>query len=112
MTTSNTNNDRPTINYSRLLNKLKAEVPETTPKKPRIEKTFFPTEAQRRLLDVCGYKEFLNPPGFKTVREVNQFVTEHVDFRKEFEKKLGDMPCPSILYFMSRIPQLFLTLIA
>ena len=112
MTTSSTNNERPAINYSRLLSKLKAKVPDTTPKKPRIEKTFYPTEAQRRLLDVCGYKEFLNPPGFGTVREVNEFVTEHADFRKEFEKTHGGMPCPGILYFMSRISQLFLTLLA
>ena len=104
MVTSNTNNDRPTINYSRLLTKLKAEVPETTPKKPRIEKTFFPTEAQSRLLDVCGYKDFLNPPGFGTVREVNQFVTEHADHIKEFEKKHDNMPYPGIVHFMSRIP--------
>ena len=82
MVASNINNNRPTINYSRLLTKLKAEVPETTPKKPHIEKTFFPTEAQRRLLNVCGYKDFLNPPGFGTVWEVNQFVTEHADHTK------------------------------
>ena len=79
MVAYNTNNDRPTINYFRLLTKLKAEVSEMTSKKPRIEKTLFPTEAQRRLLDVCGYKDFLNPPGFETVREVNQFVTEHTE---------------------------------
>ena len=104
MVASNTNNDRPTINYSRLLTKLKAEVPETTPKKSRIEKTFFPTKTQRRFLDVCKYKDFLNPPCFGTVREVNQFVTEHADHRIKFEKKHGGMPCPNMVHFMSHIP--------
>ena len=100
MVASNKNNERAAINYSRLLSKLKAEVPETAPKKPKIEKQFFPTEAQRRLLDICGYKDFLNPPGFGSVREVNEFVTEHADYRKEFEKKHGGMPCPGTVHVM------------
>ena len=112
MMASNTNNDLPTINYSRLLTKLKAELPETTPKKTRIEKKLFPTEAQRRLLDVCGYQDFLNPPGFDTIWKVNQFVTEHAEYIKEFEKKHGGMPCPCIVHFMSRIQWLFSTLTA
>ena len=102
MVASNTNNDLPMINYSRLLTKLKVELPKTTPKKTRIEKKLFPTEAQRRLLDVCGYKYFLNPLDFDTVREVNKFVTEHAEYRKEIEKKHGGMSCPSIVHFMSR----------
>ena len=87
------------INYSRLLNKLKAEVPDTTPKKSRIEKTFYPTEAQRQFLDVCGYKEFLNPPGFGTAREVNQFVTEHADFRKNLRRSM--VTCHVQVYYTS-----------
>jgi hypothetical protein len=47
MVASNANNDRPAINFSRLLTKLKAELPETTPKKPCIAKKLYPTEAQR-----------------------------------------------------------------
>ena len=81
MVAYNINDDRPTINYSRLLTKLKAEVPETTSKKSRIEKTLFPTEAQRRLLDVYWYKDFLIPPCFGIVKEVNQFVKEHANHK-------------------------------
>jgi hypothetical protein len=96
MVASNANSHRHAINFSRLLTKLKAELPETTPKKPRIAKKFYPTEAQCRLLDVCGYKNFLNPSGFDSVREVHQFVTEHADYKNEFERKHSDMPCPGI----------------
>ena len=103
MEAPNTNNERPTINYSRLLTKSKAELPKTTPKKPRIEKKFFPTQAYHRLMDICGNKDFLNFPGFDTVREANQFITEHAEQRKEFEKKHGDMLCLGIVHFMSRI---------
>ena len=68
MVASNTNNGRPAINYSRLLTKLKTALPETTPKKPRVM-NFFSNEAQRRLLDICAYKNFLNPPSFDTVKK-------------------------------------------
>jgi hypothetical protein len=95
MVASNANSHRPAINFSQLLTKLKVELPET-PKKPRIAKKFYPTEAQRRLLDVCGYKNFFNTPGFDSVREVNLFVAEHADYRNEFEKKYGAMPCPGM----------------
>lgn len=108
---SNTNSDRPAINFFRLLTKLKAELPERTPKKPRGEKKLYFTEAQRRLLDVCGYKDFINLLGFNSVREVNQFVSEYADYRKKFEKIHGDMPCPG-MHFMSRIHWLILILIA
>jgi hypothetical protein len=80
---------------------LQTELPETTPNKSRIAKKFYPTEAQRRLLDVCGYKDFLNPPGFDSVGEVNQFVTEHADYRNELGEKHGDMSC-SCMHSMSR----------
>ena len=83
MVASNANSDRPAINYSHLLTKLKAELPESTPKKSCSAKRFYPTETQRWLLDVCGYKFFLNSPGFDTVKEVNQFVTEHAKYRKK-----------------------------
>jgi hypothetical protein len=59
MVASNANNDCPAINFSRLLTKLKAELSKTTSKKPRSAKKMYFTEAQRRLLDVCGYKNFL-----------------------------------------------------
>ena len=84
MVANNANNGRATINYSRLLTKLKAELSEISPNKPRNVKKFHPTEAQRRLLDVCGYKNFLNPPDFESMREVNEFITEHAEHRKVF----------------------------
>ena len=37
---------RHAINYSRLLTTLKAELPETVPKKPRNAKKNYPTKAQ------------------------------------------------------------------
>ena len=107
---SNANNNRSTINYFQLLTKLKAELPETSPKKPRNTKKFYPTEVQRRLLDVCGYKNFLNPLGFESVREVNQFVTEHAEYRKDFEKMHGDLPYLGI-QLMFHIHSLFQTLL-
>ena len=110
MVASNANNNRPTINYSRLLTKLKAELPETSPKKPRNTKKFYSTEAQRRLLDVCGYKISLNPPDFESVWEVNQFVTKHTEHRKDFEKMYGGLPCPG-MQLMCHIHSLFRTLL-
>ena len=106
----NANNGRTAINYSRLLTKLKVELPDTNPKKPRNGKKFYPTEVQRRLLDVCEYKNFLNPPGFDNVREVNQFVTEYAQYQKDFEKIHGDSPCLS-MQLMFRIHSLFRTLL-
>ena len=106
MVAINRNNIRAAINYSRFLTKPKAEMPETSPKKQRTVKTFYPTEAQRRLLDVCGYKNFLNPPGFETVREVNEFVTEYAERRKDFEKMHGHLPCPG-MQLMFHIHSLF-----
>ena len=93
MVASNANSGRAAINYSHLLIKLKIEFLKTSPKKPRNVKTFYPTEAQRRLLDVCGYKNFLNPHGFESVQEVNEFVTKYAEHRKDFEKMHGDLSC-------------------
>ena len=76
-------------------------MPKTTPKKPRNEKTFILRKVQRRLIDVYGYKNFLNPPSVRIVREVNQFVTEHADHNFFFEKKHSDMPCPGIVHLES-----------
>ena len=96
------NNGHNAINYFRLLTKLKADLPETIPKKPRNANKFYPSEEQRRLLDVCSFKVFLEPHGFDIVREVNQFVTEYVEYRKDFGRILGGLLCPG-MYLMSRI---------
>ena len=39
-----------------------------------------------------------------TVKEANQFVTEYTDHGIKFEKRHGNMSCPCIVHFMSRIP--------
>jgi hypothetical protein len=61
------------INYASLLTKLKADLPESEPepKKRRRSSTsyFYPTEAQNHMLDICGYKDFTNPPIFDTIKK-------------------------------------------
>ena len=44
MVAAHANNGRPTINYSHMLIKLKADLREPVPKKPRNAKTLYPTE--------------------------------------------------------------------
>ena len=101
MVAANANSGRPAINYSRLFTKLKADLPETIQKKLHNgRKKFYPSETQQQLLDVCNYKDFLTH--LVSVREVNQFVTEHADYRKEFEKIHGGLSCPG-MYLTSRI---------
>jgi hypothetical protein len=84
------------INYVSLLTKLKANLPEPEPKKRRRSSTtsFYPTEAQNRMLDVCGYKDFTNPPTFDTIKEANAFVTKYADNKKAFKNRYGSEPCP------------------
>ena len=84
------------IDYTSLLTKLKAELPERAPKKPKIERTSYPSEAQKRLMNVCGFIDFLNPPGFSSLTEVNESVTNFVTKRLKFEKEHKCMPCPDI----------------
>ena len=59
----------------------------------KIEKTFYSNEAQCRLLNVCGFIEYLNPPGFSTVAEVNDFMTTYVNKRNDFKREHKSMPC-------------------
>jgi hypothetical protein len=75
------------INYTTLLTKLKVELLERAAKKPKIERTFYPSEAQSRLLNVCGFIDFLNPPRFSSLTKVTEFVTNFVNKRNEFEKE-------------------------
>ena len=102
MVAANANSGRPAIIYSRLLTKLKAVCRKKFKRIHAMENKFYPSETQRQLLDVCSYKDFFNPLGFETVREVNQFVTKHVDYQKEFEKIYGGLRCPGV-YLTSRI---------
>ena len=62
----------------------------------KIEKTFYPNEAQCRMLNVCGFIDYLNPPRFSTVAKVNNFVTTCVNKQNDFEKEHKNMPCPSM----------------
>lgn len=57
------------------------------PKKPKVEKTYQPTEVQWKLLDVCKFKDFKTSPTFKFVSEVNQFVIEYADKKTTFLQK-------------------------
>ena len=67
------------INYTSFVAKLKAKLPERPVKKPKIKRTFYSSEAQKRLSNVWGFIEFLNPLGFFWLVEVNEFVTNYVD---------------------------------
>ena len=86
------------IIYASMLTKLKADLPEPEPepkKRGRFSATsFYPTEAQNRMLDVCGYKDFTNPPTFDTIKETNAFVTKYTDYKKAFNNRYGSDPCP------------------
>ena len=85
------------INYASLLTKLKADLPksELEPKNRRRSSTiyFYPTEAQNRMLDVCGYKYFTNPSAFDTIKETNTFVTKYADNKEAFEDRYGSESC-------------------
>ena len=86
------------MNYASMLTKLNVDLPEREPepkKRVRFSTTsFYPTEAQNRLLDVCSYKDFTNPPAFDTIKEANAFVTKYADNKKAFKDRYGSEPCP------------------
>ncbi len=90
-------NAKTKLNYGALLCKFKTELTQNSasePKKPKVEKTYQPTEAQWKLLNVCGFRDFKTPPTFKSVPEVNEFVTEYADKKTTFLQKHGALPCP------------------
>ena len=68
-------------------------------KKPKVEKTFYLNEAQKRLLNVCGFVDFLYPPGFSSLAEVNEFVTNFINKRTTFENEHKTLPCPGMCHF-------------
>ena len=68
-------------------------------KKPKVEKIFYSSEAQNRLLNVCGFIDFLNPPGFSLVVEANEFVINFVNKCTTFENELKTSPCPGMYHF-------------
>ena len=103
--------DKTKINFTSLLTQLKAELPARPINKPKVEKIFYTTEAQKRLLNVCGFIDFLNPPWFSSAAEVNEFVTNFVNKRTAFENEHKTLPCPGMYHFEGFFFFLFLTLI-
>jgi hypothetical protein len=84
------------VNYGMLLCKLKTKLTHneaSEPKKPKVKKTYQPTEVQQKLLDVCGFRNFKTPPTFKFVLEVNQFAIKYVDKKTTFLQKHNAFPC-------------------
>jgi uncharacterized radical SAM superfamily Fe-S cluster-containing enzyme len=45
------------------------------------------------LLNVCGFIDFLNPPWFLSLAEVNEIVINYVNKRNEFENEHKSLPC-------------------
>ena len=94
----NTSNN---INYKLLLTKSEVELPERALKKLKIKKTFYPSEAQKQLLNTCSFINFLNQPGFASLVEVNEFVIKFVNKRTEFEKNHKSLPYPGVCQILS-----------
>lgn len=97
-TIMNTSNN---INYILLLTKSEVELPERALKKPKIKKTFYPSEAQKQLLNICNFINFSNQPGFASLVEVNEFVIKFVNKRTEFEKNHKSLPYPGVCQILS-----------
>jgi hypothetical protein len=58
------------VNCGTLLCELKIELTHNAtsePKKPKVENTYQPTKAQRKLFDVCIFRDFKTLPNFKYV---------------------------------------------
>jgi hypothetical protein len=65
----------------------------------RDEQTYFPTQSQLWLLDVCGYKEYNKPPSINSSIEVYQFVNTHFTKKNQIFEVHGKMPIPSLSIF-------------
>ena len=48
---------------------------------------------------MCGFIDFLNPPRFSSLAEVNEFVTNFVNKRIIFENEHKTSICPSMYHF-------------
>lgn len=66
------------------------------PKKAKVEKMYYLTEAQSKLLDVCDFKDLKMLLALKNVGEVNDFVSQYVQSKTEFQEKHGTLPCLGI----------------
>lgn len=54
--------------------------------------------AQKWLLNVCGFVDFLNPPWFAYLVELNEFLTKFANKRMEFEKKHKNLSCRGVCH--------------
>lgn len=62
----------------------------------KVEKTYYSIEAQSKLLDVCDFKDLKMPLALKNVGEVNDFLSQYVQSKTEFQEKHGRLPCLGI----------------
>ncbi len=79
------------MDYGRLFSKLftyKFQNSNKDQKKPKVLKMYYLIEKQSKLLDFCGFKNFKTPLAFKNVGEVNDFVSQYVQNKIIFEKKM------------------------
>ncbi len=68
-----------TPDYATMLKKLNKDLTDSTAppldkKQKKTKQTFYPTESQLCLLDVCGYKGYNEHLAFDSSSEANQFV--------------------------------------
>jgi hypothetical protein len=63
----------------------------------KVEKMYYLTEAQSKLLDVNDFKDLKTPPTLINVGEVNDFVSQYVQNKTKFQEKHGILPCISHL---------------
>jgi len=86
------------VKYGVLLCKLKIELTQNVanePKKLKVEKTYQPIEAQKKLFDVCEFKDFKTLRTFKFVPKVNEFLTKYANKKTTF--------CKSTMHFPTQV---------
>jgi hypothetical protein len=96
-----------TIDYGALFKKLKKELIKFThvsiDKKPKKDQqTYYLTNNQLQLLDVCSYKGYNVPHAFTSSMEANQFVDSYVVKNTKFLEQHNKMQaldiCLSCIY--------------
>jgi hypothetical protein len=68
-------------------------------KKQKDQETYYPTDSQLQLLDVCGYKGYIVPLAFRSSMEANQFVDSYVLKKTKFLEQHNKMLAPGIHFF-------------
>jgi len=59
---------------------------------------YYLIEAQSKLLAVFDFKDLKMPLALKHVGEVNDFVSQYVKRKTEFQEKHGTLPCLGIKF--------------